>query len=119
MPSVYDPENFSGRVNFAASYIGAGRSTSRSFDTCFEMCDGDAVATALYRRVQKNPNTKLAENIWRYLCKESVVPTAVANDHRTDLKQWSCELRAESAAAWEKMREAQAARNAEHEAAHA
>lgn len=118
MFSVYDPDNFMGRVNFAASYISAGRPTTRSFDTCFEMNDGDAVATALYRRVQKNPNTKLAQNIWRYLTENTVVPTALENAHRTDLSAWSRELRAARAAEWEAAQSAQAARNAAQVAAH-
>lgn len=66
MPTVYDEENFSGRVNFAAKYISEGRNTTRHFDTCFEMYDGDAVYVALCRRAMKNP--KLAENMPRYLC---------------------------------------------------
>lgn len=65
MPSVYDPENFAGRVNLAASYITKGYNTTRYFDTCFEMYDGDIVAVALYRRAEKNP--KLAAALPRYL----------------------------------------------------
>jgi hypothetical protein len=56
MSSVYDQENFIGRVNYAAQCLvrrtGIG---SRHFDTCFEMFDGDAVVTALVRRARKNP----------------------------------------------------------------
>lgn len=65
--SVYDPENFAGRVNLAAAYISQGRNVScnRTFDTCFEMYDGDVVAAAVYRRAEKNP--KLAANLPRYL----------------------------------------------------
>lgn len=63
--SVYDTENFAGRVKLAASYILQGRRTTRTFDTCFEMHDGDVVAAALYRRAENNP--KLAEALPRYL----------------------------------------------------
>ncbi len=68
--SVYDPKAFQERVNFAASVITAGRQTTRHFDTCFEMNDGDKVAAALWRRVDRNPNTKLARNIGRYIRRE-------------------------------------------------
>lgn len=65
MPSVYHPENFSGRVNLAAKYIIEQRRPTRSFDTCFEMFDGDVVACALYRRAIGNP--QLAANLPKYL----------------------------------------------------
>lgn len=74
MPSVYDEENYQGRINFAAKYIAQGRRTTRHFDTCFEMWDGDFVATALYRRAQKNP--KLAAALPRYLNLDSIKATA-------------------------------------------
>lgn len=64
MASVYQEENFIGRVNYAAQCLvrrsGIG---SRHFDTCFEMADGDAVVTALQRRAAKNP--RLHEAICR------------------------------------------------------
>lgn len=65
--SVYDLDNFAGRVNLAAAYISQGRDVScnRTFDTCFEMYDGDVVAAALYRRAEKNQ--KLAANLPRYI----------------------------------------------------
>lgn len=53
MSKVYDPEAFSARVNYAAACFMRGTS-SRSFDTCFEMWDGDAVVVALVRRASKN-----------------------------------------------------------------
>jgi hypothetical protein len=67
-----DASGFRRRVSFAASVIGSGRETTRSFDSCFENFDGDAVALALYQRTLKNPGTKLAANIWKYLGKDSV-----------------------------------------------
>ena len=69
-------DDFQYRVNMAASYISQGRSTSRSFDGCFENYDGDAVVVALYRRAQNKPDGKLARNIWRYLAKDSVTEMA-------------------------------------------
>lgn len=98
--SINDPDNFSGRVNLAALYISQGRRSSRGFDNCFENNDGDAVATALYRRAQKAPDGDLARNLWRYLSKDTVEPVALANAHRTNLSQWARELREEAAKAW-------------------
>ncbi len=70
------PGSFQARVNLAAAYISAGRPHSRAFDDCFEMHDGDFVATALWRRVQKRPNTNLAMNIHKYLGKARLEATA-------------------------------------------
>lgn len=84
---------FEDRVNFAARFISSGRRTNRAFDGCFECWDGDAVVTALYRRARLRPDTKIAQNIWRYIDRETVVPTAEANEHRTDLSAWSDDLR--------------------------
>ena len=65
MPSVYDKENFQGRVNHAAAVIMRRGETTRHFDTCFERDDGDAVAAALIRRAEQNAT--LAENLPRYV----------------------------------------------------
>lgn len=65
MSRLNDPENFVGRVNYAAQVIANRRPTSRAFDNCFENSDGDAVAAALMRRADKNP--KLAANLPRYI----------------------------------------------------
>ena len=94
--SINDPDNFSGRVNLAALYISQGSRSSRGFDNCFENYDGDAVATALYRRAQKAPDGDLARNLWCYLSKDTVEPVSLANAHRTNLSQWARELRAEA-----------------------
>ena len=93
MPSVYDTENFQGRVSLAALYISEGRETTRSFDTCFEMWDGDAVAVALLRRAERNPDGPIARNFDRYLSRESVGAVARANAHRKNLTAWARELR--------------------------
>lgn len=91
--SVYHLENYSDRVKLAASYISAGRESTRSFDTCFEMYDGDAVCVALVRRVQKNPETELARNIWRYLSKDSAEACALKYQHVANLSRLAAELR--------------------------
>ena len=93
MPSVYDTENFQGRVSLAALYISEGRETTRSFDTCFEMWDGDAVAVALLRRAERNPHGTIGRNFDRYLSRESVGAVARANAHRKNLSAWARELR--------------------------
>lgn len=54
---VYQREAFEARVSYAAKCFMLGIS-SRSFDTCFEMGDGDLVVTALVRRAMKNPRLK-------------------------------------------------------------
>lgn len=55
--SVYDPEAFEVRVNYAAACIVRANGSvpqGRHFDTCFEMNDGDYVVEALVRRAEKN-----------------------------------------------------------------
>ncbi|WP_279483519.1 hypothetical protein [Aureimonas sp. SK2] len=71
MPSVYDADNYAGRVNYAATVITRQGGTTRHFDTCFEMWDGSEVAVALYRRSLRNP--RLAANLWRYIGQSSTM----------------------------------------------
>lgn len=98
MTTPYTPDAFAYRVNFAARVICSGARTTRSFDTCFEMADGDAVAVALYRRARTNP--KLRANLYKYLSRTTLVPEAFAARRRDtrDLGKWARELRAE----WDK-----------------
>lgn len=81
MRDVYDPKQFEYRVAFAASYISRGSPSglggTRSFDTCFEMGDADYVAAALFRRIEKDPSSKLAQNIWLYIDREMTQESAV------------------------------------------
>lgn len=112
MASLNDPNNFAGRVSRAASHMAQGRPITRGLDNCFENHDGDAVAVALYRRAQKNPEGQLARNIWRYLNQTDTEALAAAHAHRTDLLAWSRDLVAASRARWQAMREEQLARNA-------
>lgn len=60
MTSTTDPENFAGRVNYAASCFMRGVRNSREFDSCFEMYDGKIVVTALVRRCKKNEKLRNA-----------------------------------------------------------
>ncbi len=63
------------RVNFVCAYILRGRQTTRTFDGCFEMGDGDMVAAKVYRRALRNP--RLMAALPRYLtvdsCREQYV----------------------------------------------
>jgi len=56
----------------ACAYISSGRETNRSFDSCFEWWGADAVAITLYRRSQKRPDTKMAQNLFKYLSRDTV-----------------------------------------------
>ena len=58
---------FRSRVNLAAAHIARGTPSTRSFDNCFEMNDGDYVVTALARRAAADPAGSLARNISNYL----------------------------------------------------
>lgn len=74
MPSVYDSDNFRGRVDYAACVISRGGAQTRHFDTCFEMWDGDEVAVALLRRAERNK--RLAARIFDYLDRATVTAAA-------------------------------------------
>ena len=74
MSRLNDPENFRGRVNYAAKVIAYGRRPTRAFDNCFENYDGDEVATAILRRSKKN--ARLAANLQRYLSLDSIEAVA-------------------------------------------
>ena len=74
MSRLNDPENFRGRVNYAAKVIAYGRSPTRAFDNCFENYDGDEVATVILRRSRKN--ARLAAKLQRYLSLSSIEAAA-------------------------------------------
>jgi hypothetical protein len=84
-----DDGGFSRRVDTAAAYISGGRRTSRTFDSCFEMWDGDAVAVALLRRAEKRPGTRLAANLSRYLARHHVEAAADRQPTGLSLAEWS------------------------------
>jgi hypothetical protein len=50
---VYERDAFAYRVNFAAGVIAKGGNTTRNFDTCCEMNDGDAVVAALMQALER------------------------------------------------------------------
>lgn len=74
MSRLNDPENFRGRVNYAAQVIAYGRRPTRGFDNCFENYGGDEVATVILRRSKKN--ARLAANFHRYLNMASIEAAA-------------------------------------------
>lgn len=53
--SVYEPDNFQARVDYAVLCAIRGTTQGRSFDTCFEMWDGEFVLEAVRRRAERNP----------------------------------------------------------------
>lgn len=65
MSRLNDPENFRGRVAYAAQVVARAGAHTRAFDNCFENDDGDEVAVAILRRSRRNP--KLAANLAKYL----------------------------------------------------
>lgn len=93
MPSVYNSDNFAGRVALAASYIAKNRSGTRTFDTCFEMGDGDAVVVALYRRTQKRPDSKLAKNLFKVLSPNTVMPEVNRLEGQDNLEAMAAKMR--------------------------
>ncbi|MER8671383.1 hypothetical protein NKH45_30235 [Mesorhizobium sp. M1156] len=80
MSRLNDPENFRGRVAYAAKVIAYGRRPTRAFDNCFENYDGDEVATAILRR--SRTNTRLAANLHRYL---NLASTEAAAERLADI----------------------------------
>lgn len=107
MSALNRPDNFAGRVNYAAAVISTGRPTSRGFDNCFENYDGDEVCAALIRRAEKNP--RLAANLWRYICKESATEAAERLKDVRNLAASAEATRARCEAASEARRAARAA----------
>lgn len=112
MSRLNDPDNFRGRVNYAAKVIAYGHSPTRAFDNCFENYDGDEIAKVIVRRARKN--RRLAANLHRYLSITSIeaaaarladVPTRKLPDvarktrarRKADFEAWFEKLKAEEA----------------------
>ncbi len=73
-------------IEFAANVISSGHPTTRRFDGCFEWWGSSAVAVALYRRTQKRPETKLAQNLYKYLSQDLVEDDAAKYADWDDLE---------------------------------
>ena len=78
-----------GASALAALYVTQRREPTRSFDTCFEMDDGDAVAVALWRRAWRNPESTLARNLPAYIREDGVHGFSQIKN----LTAWARELR--------------------------
>lgn len=70
--------DFRRRVNRASSHISRGTPSTRAFDNCFEMHDGDYVVTALVRRSAANPTGPLARNLFTYIGEKRALEVARA-----------------------------------------
>lgn len=97
---VRDTEAFQQRVSHAARVIAAGGETNRTFDSCFEMSDGDAVVIALYRRARKNP--RLRRNLWRYISRNTVIPKVWEHRRCKNLSGLARALRAKAQAEFDR-----------------
>jgi hypothetical protein len=109
-------DDFAYRVNFAASVISRGVSTTRNFDNCFENYDGDAVVVSLYRRSRRNP--KLRSRIFKYLDRRGMVLAAFKHRRQSvrDITLWAAELRTSAKAAHAKWMAERDAENAAQKA---
>ncbi len=58
------------RIAYAQRIITQNLETSRKFDGCFEMGDGDEVVMELIKRSESSPTLKA--NLPKYICKESI-----------------------------------------------
>lgn len=117
MSALNCPDNFAGRVAYAAATIIAGREATRSFDNCFENYDGAYVSAALIRRAAKNP--RLAANLPRYLEPKAAQACAdrfAGQNLAKAAREHYAKRAAEDAARWAEMRaEAEAVRAAKAE----
>ena len=116
MPSVYDRDNYAGRVNYAAQCLMRGIIGTRQHDSCFEMHDGDLVVTALVRRAQKNK--KLYDAIakqWRGTFPQQWLDTAAkyVDVPTRKLAEKAAEARREAAESCDRWMEEQRKKNAE------
>jgi hypothetical protein len=116
---VYAPDAFASRVAFAAALIARGGETSRRFDTCFEMYDGDAVAAGLMRRAKANPEGKLARNLFSYICEAGALEHYEQTKHLTarGLAEFAAKLRGYAETAWKEQTATRDAKRAEGETA--
>jgi len=113
------PDAFAARVAFAAAVIARGGETSRKFDTCFEMYDGDAVAAGLMRRAKANPEGNLARNLFRYIGEAGALEHYEQTKHLTarGLAEFAAKLRADAETAWKEQTATRDVRRAEGETA--
>jgi len=91
--SPMSADGFSSRLELAYSYIESGRQTDSAFDACFEMYDSDAVAVALWAKLDDfDCSEAFAGNIWKYLSQESVLRAALCKPDSMSFEEWSSHL---------------------------
>lgn len=95
--------SFNARVAYAAACFQNGETNSRTFDSCFECFDGDAVVVALVRQFDHVPGLKTGVSSWA----GGNVPnswTALAEKYRDlpddQLEGLAADLRRRNKAAW-------------------
>ena len=99
MPSrIHEPDGFWDRVSFACAVVAHSARTTRQFDSCFEMHDGDAVAAAMVRRAKARPDGPLARNLFpRYLGPRALASyEATKHLSRKQLENYAADLRKEA-----------------------
>ena len=99
MPSrIHEPDGFWDRVSFACAVVAHSARTTRQFDTCFEIFDGDAVAAAVVRRAKARPDGPLARNLFpRYLGPRALASyEATKHLSRKQLENYAADLRKEA-----------------------
>jgi len=105
---VYQPDAFKTRVDYAARCLRENRTDSRTFDTCFEMHDGDAVVVALIRRAAKSSTLRAAidKSFTKVVAETGQHPwDTFANRHAhvTDLEGMARKLREDARIAFDKL----------------
>ena len=99
MPSrIHELDGFWNRVSYACAVIARRAGTTRQFDICFEMFDGDAVAAAVVRRAKARPDGPLARNLFpRYLGPWALASyEATKHLSRKQLENYAADLRKEA-----------------------
>lgn len=70
MSAAIDAKSAKERAQIAAAFIRRGGESTRAFDDCLEMGDGDEVVSILCQMAKRSP--KLKENIRRYISASSL-----------------------------------------------
>ena len=99
MPSrIHEPDGFWDRVSFACAVVAHIARTTRQFDSCFEMHDGDAVAAAMVRRAKARPDGPLARNLFPRSLGPRALASYEATKHlsRKQLENYAADLRKEA-----------------------
>lgn len=96
-------DEFNNRVSMVINWIESGKPTDRTFDSYFEMNDGDAVVAYLLLKAQANPDGVFAKNWTKYLTKDSseaALKLYQSDFKGLDLATWAQHLRSRSELEW-------------------